>query len=374
MMRRERFKKGSVVYDRRRKTWYFLFWADGKRKTRVIGTKKNFPTKASAWEATESFAQQKPVAESTVTVSKLVEQYRIEKMPQRFSTRRSYDAWLKNRVLPRWGNYSITEVQARPVELWLNSLTDLAPKSKAHLRGLLHVLWDYAQWRGDVTVQRNPMELVTVVGASKRTTQPRSLTVDEFRQFVEQLSEPFHTIALLSCCLGLRISECLALKWKDVDWLNGRLTVERAIVRQNIDDVKTTESRKKLVVNADLLEGLKTWKQTTQFSDNEDWMFASPVQLGRLPWSYPRVLQVFYTAGKDAGIGRLSTHVMRHTYRTWLDSVGTSVGVQQKLMRHADIRTTMNIYGDAVTQDMSTAHDKVVSLALNGLPNGLQTV
>ena len=35
-------------------------------------------------------------------------------------------------------------------------------------------------------------------------------------------------------------------------------------------------------------------------------------------------------------------------------------------MRHADIRTTMNVYGDAVTADMVEAHGKVVDLAFNG--------
>jgi hypothetical protein len=35
-------------------------------------------------------------------------------------------------------------------------------------------------------------------------------------------------------------------------------------------------------------------------------------------------------------------------------------------MRHADIRTTMNTYGDVVTDEMAKAHCKVVSLALNG--------
>jgi hypothetical protein len=38
-------------------------------------------------------------------------------------------------------------------------------------------------------------------------------------------------------------------------------------------------------------------------------------------------------------------------------------------MRHADIRTTMNVYGDAVTQDMAVAHGKV----LNGRGNGRET-
>jgi integrase len=48
----------------------------------------------------------------------------------------------------------------------------------------------------------------------------------------------------------------------------------------------------------------------------------------------------------------------------WIDAVGTPIGVQQKLMRHADIRTTMNIYGDAASADMREAHGKIVQLAL----------
>jgi hypothetical protein len=46
--------------------------------------------------------------------------------------------------------------------------------------------------------------------------------------------------------------------------------------------------------------------------------------------------------------------------------MGTAVDVQQQFMRCADIRTTMNIYGDAVTADMAEAHGKIVRLALNG--------
>jgi integrase len=46
--------------------------------------------------------------------------------------------------------------------------------------------------------------------------------------------------------------------------------------------------------------------------------------------------------------------------------VGTPIAVQQKLMRHADIRTTMNVYGDVVTDEMSLACSKISSLALNG--------
>ena len=56
---------------------------------------------------------------------------------------------------------------------------------------------------------------------------------------------------------------------------------------------------------------------------------------------------------------------MRYSYRSWLDAVGSQIAVQQKLMRHASITTTLNIYGDVVTDEMSQAHSKVVQLALS---------
>jgi integrase len=59
----------------------------------------------------------------------------------------------------------------------------------------------------------------------------------------------------------------------------------------------------------------------------------------------PWVWQAFQKAGVKSGIGNMGTHSLRHSYRSWLDAVGTAIAVQQKLMRHSDIRTTMNIYG-----------------------------
>ncbi len=219
-------------------------------------------------------------------------------------------------------------------------------------------------WRGDLPTQRNPMELVTIKGASKRKSKPRSLTVEEFQLFIVHLEEPFRTIALTCVCFGLRISECLALRWSDVDWFGARLHVQRSIVRQRMDDTKTEYSNRPLAVDAGMLDVLKHWRQRTQFSALDDWLFASPVKLGRLPWSADAVNDAYAVASRAAGIEPVTTHCMRHTYRSWLDAVGTPIAVQQKLMRHADIRTTMNVYGDVVTDEMAQAHSKVVRMAL----------
>lgn len=364
MRRESKSTTGSVVRDRRSKVWQFFWWADGRRHSKTLG---HFPTKAAAWNAAQQFRVQpsQPKPSSVPTVSTLVAQYRTEKMPTRHDTRGGYESWLRVYIIPKWGNSPITDLQARPVELWLEPLP-LAPKSRVHIRGILSSLWNYAMWKQDVPMQVNPIGLVKVKGASKRIRKARSLTVEQFRLLVPHLQEPFNLLALMCVCFGLRISEALALKWADVDWLNGTLRVERGIVQQVVDDVKTDDSRKTLTISTDLLNMLKAWKQTTQFSTPENFVFASPFQLGRLPYSYRCVWERLDNASQEAGLGHISTHSFRHSYRMWIDAIGTPVGVQQKLMRHSDIRTTMNIYGDAATADMREAHGKIVGLALNG--------
>jgi hypothetical protein len=42
----------------------------------------------------------------------------------------------------------------------------------------------------------------------------------------------------------------------------------------------------------------------------------------------------------------------------------TTNSVQQELMRHSDIRTTMNVYGEAASAEMTKAHEKIVGLTV----------
>ena len=368
-MRVQRHASGSVRFDKRRKTWNFL-WYDGRtRRSKLIGTKQEYPTKAAAWKEAERLhirPNEKPTGE---TVQNVITRYEAERMPSRHSTARVYRSFLNNHILPKWGNTLIQYVQPRPVELWLRELP-LSPKSKTHVRSLMHGLVEFAMWAGVLDISRNPISLVQNKGATRRTRKARSLTAEQFHALLKELHEPFATMALLCVCLGLRISEALGLRWKDVDWLGSRISIRRGIVERIVDDVKTEGSAKTFNLASELLDRLKSCKQLSDFSEAEDWIFASPVKIGRLPYSYTGVWRELVRASNAAGIGHLGTHAFRHTYRSWLDAVGTPVAVQQKMMRHADIRTTFNIYGDVVTDEMTTASGKVARLAFPG--NGAQ--
>jgi site-specific recombinase XerD len=63
--------------------------------------------------------------------------------------------------------------------------------------------------------------------------------------------------------------------------------------------------------------------------------------------------------GNDVG-----WHTFRHTYSSLLRQLGVDVKVHQELLRHADIRTTMNVYTQAVSEQKRTAHSSVVRMVL----------
>jgi len=338
----------------------------GKRTTRTLGNLNELNLQQADARAAEMFRSLKLQADRKAPrVMTIVQQYREEKLSQlRHSTQKANNSWLRRYVEPMWGEKLITDLQPRIVQLWLESLP-LAPKTRGHLRELLHRLVDYAMWGGSIPVGTNPISLVTVRGCSKRQKQPHSLKVEEFHALLRHLREPFNTMALLQVCLGLRVSEVLALRWKDVDWIGSKISVEHGIVNQHLDTVKTEGSRKTMILDARLLSVLSACKQSAEFRDAEDWIFASPVKLGRLPFSYTGYQRILRNAAMEAGLGKLGTHSFRHTYRSWLDAVGTAITVQQKLMRHSDIQTTINTYGDVVTDEMKQAGSKVAGLALD---------
>ncbi|HEV2484720.1 MAG TPA: tyrosine-type recombinase/integrase [Terracidiphilus sp.] len=62
--------------------------------------------------------------------------------------------------------------------------------------------------------------------------------------------------------------------------------------------------------------------------------------------------------------GGLGWHTFRHTYRSLLDETGAPIGVQQKLMRHSNVATTMNVYGNASLKAKQQANSKAVQMVI----------
>jgi len=338
------------------------------KRTEVIGSVSVLKTEANAWRAIEHRkldVNSDHFQGRTVTIGMLVNRYLEAELPElRHSTGNAYRSYLNNQIKPRWGDYPISKVKPFAVEQWLKGL-DLAPRTKGHLHNLMRVLLNCAM-RWELTeIGENPMKLVRVRGTSKRQREPMVLSVPQFHLLLEELDEPFRTMVILGLATGLRCSELFGLKWCDVLWDDLTLLVRRGIVTGIVSDVKTKYSNAGIPLDPALAEVLLRWQRTTLFKNPEDWVFASPYVAGRLPW-YPWGVERRHIipAGIRCGIGRIGWHTFRHTFRTLLDETGAPMKVQQELMRHADIRTTMNVYGKAMDESKRAAHSKVVSLVL----------
>jgi integrase len=338
------------------------------KRSEVIGPVSMLKTEANAWRSIEHRkfdVNPDRFQGHTVTIGMLVNRYLETELAElRHSTANAYRSYLNFRIKPRWGDCPLSKVKPFAVEQWLKDL-DLAPRTKGHLHNLMRVLWNCAM-RWELTeISENPMKLVRVRGTSKRRREPVVLGVAQFPLLLKELDDPFRTMVILDLATGLRCSELFALQWRDVLWDECMVLVRRAIVTGVVSDVKTKYSNAGMPLDPALAEVLRKWQRKTHFKNPEDWVFASPFRAGRKPWEPWSVeRRHIIPAAIRCGIGRIGWHSFRHTLRTLLDETGAPMKVQQELMRHADIRTTMNVYGKAMDASKREAHSKVVRIVL----------
>lgn len=352
---------------------------DGSTKlaSHMIGTIEQYPTESEAKKATDSFrlsVNPDNPAQYGVSWGALIDRYIGDEMPSRKSTRRGYELLLNNFILPKWGDYAIGGVTSFAVEEWLKSLMrsdgsrPVAPKTKVNIRSLMHTLYICAVRWGFVSAKDNPFSegLIRIKNAGKKLREARVLAIPQFKRLLRHpllREEPFRTMVIVTMCLGLRCSELFALKWSDIDHQRRALKVERGVVRNEIDDPKTSDSKAPLPLAPQVGSLLSRWKSRSPFTAPDDFIFASPRRGGKVPYN-PHCLQAnrLRVAGLEMGLGDgIGWHSFRHTYCSYLDDLGAPLRVQQRLMRHAHAKTTLK-YGDALDKSKRKANQKVVKL------------
>jgi integrase len=168
-------------------------------------------------------------------------------------------------------------------------------------------------------------------------------------------------MVLIAASLGLRASEIMGLQWTDFDWTNRTVLIRRGVVNGRPGDTKTEASRKALPVDSSLAEALLELRgnQIPQ-TGTDDWLFGN--RFGR-PRSQQDILRRHIKpAAVRAGIGKIGWHTFRHSYSTLLRSMGTDIKVQQELLRHSTVESTMNVYTQAVSEQKRLANSAVVGL------------
>lgn len=376
MFTRTRYQYGSLRLKKRRigpDAWEFRYYdhnSNGRttRKYVTIGTKDDYPTESDARKHVQSLLltlnAETPRAELAVpNFGALIDKFVDEEIPARYSTAAAYRSIIKNYLRPKWSDYPLDRFKPMAIEQWFRDLK-LAPKTKGNIRSLMHLIFTCAERWCLIEMGKNPISLVRVKDCTKRLKRPRILTVEEFCSLTPFLKDPFRTMVMVAQCLGLRVSEIMALKWDDFDFGEFALLVQRSVVHGRVDEVKTEYSQDHVPLDERLAEVLMEWKVKSTLQKADDWVFSNPAT-GR-PYHQEEILKNHIKpAAIAAGIGPdIGWHTFRHTNRSLLDETGAPMKVQQELMRHASIETTMNVYGQALPASKRLANSKVVQMVL----------
>ncbi len=277
-----------------------------------------------------------------------------------WSTAAGYRSYLKEHIRPKWGDVPLADIKALGILEWVKSLP-LSPKTRAHVRALMHLLFERAMLWELMEPQRNPVELVKLRGTSRRLKKPQILSPEQAQALVSKLREPYRTMVIVAMCTGMRVSEVLALRWEHIDFEAGVMLVQQGVVNGRIGKVKTEASNDYIPLDPTFAQILLDWKR----DHSTGLVFPSPFTGGCY---YAGVIQqqILKPAFEKIGVSGagLGWHVFRHTYRSLLDETGAPVGVQQKLMRHSNVATTMNVYGSASSKARQQANSKVVQMVI----------
>jgi integrase len=122
--------------------------------------------------------------------------------------------------------------------------------------------------------------------------------------------------------------------------------------------LKTDSSGSPLPVYAQLADILQEWRGKQK--EENDYVFPSP-KIGH-PYSDSTILAKYIKpAARKLGIEGLGWHTFLHSYKSWMASIKINPAQMKDLMRHSDISTTMDIYGNTLTPELRAANTLVAA-------------
>jgi integrase len=263
---------------------------------------------------------------------------------------RSYEATLRDRIVPILGGKRLGDVQRRDVQRLADDLLAEGRDSSTIRNALmpLRVIYRRAVEDGDVAV--NPtthLRLPAVRGRRERIASP-----EEAQQLLAALPERDRPISATALFAGLRRGELLALRWENVDLAGGVIRVERSY-----DDKGRVEIEPKAApVSARFRSSARF--ATSSSSTRQGTVVtaaSSSARARRRPLQPSNLWRRAQRAWKRAGLEPIGLHEARHTFASVLIAAGVNAKAITTYMGHASIQTTCDLYGKLMPGSESEA-------------------
>lgn len=309
---------------------------------------------------------------------------------------RTFEGNIRNfklHIVPHIGKMKVYEIDNYTIQKFVNILLDqgYSVDTIKKCKHLLNQFFEYSienKW-----IYTNPTLKVKVKGKRNVYEEDgderyKALPPEIRDKFLDALNKDeanfIKPLCITLMFAGLRIGEALALKWKNIDFANKTIKIERTITQTLkfdeqgnvkdrttvIGDTKTACSVRDIPVTDIVLETLKQWKEkqskrqetnpnvTAILTAPTSFVFANDNGSYR---TYYGTRVIFDRFKRRNGLSKYHTHFhgLRHTFSNMLFEMNENPKVIQQLLGHRDVKTTITVYNSVNSEYVREATDRL---------------
>lgn len=364
--------EGSI-YQRKDGLWVGMislgFDDEGKQKRKAVYGKSKIEVSKKLAELTNRIASDNYDYVENNTLETMMRDWLMVFKKSQVSPRTFENNIVKfdKHIVPKIGGMKIDEITTIIIQKMLNEMqeNELSLDYVKKTKFLLRQFFEYAV--ENKFLIDNPVRKVKVKSQGHKIhkkNEYKAIPVEVREQFVESVNK--HSFLKPLCFVmmfaGLRTGEALALEWKDFDFVNNTIKVERAMTNvpkfdENgkvisrtivVGDTKTVCSKRTVPMPDILVEALKHYKKlrkelNPELVQKESFVFGNVDGTLR---SYGGTKKILYRFLKSNNLDKYNIHfhTLRHTYSNTLFEADQNPKVVQALLGHKDVKTTITTY------------------------------
>lgn len=265
----------------------------------------------------------------------------------------SYYCRYKQNIKEIIGNMKLTDVKTIHCQKILNVMSEkmYAESSIKYTKLIMSSMFDAAV--DNLLISFNPCRQSIACKSKKATKIVEALTIDEQRILMQQLKRySYYNHYAFILQTGLRVGELCGLRWQDVNFEKRTVSVNQTM-KYSPDDTriimgppKSKAGIRTIPLTNEAYKILLEEKEKRKHSKVASLKWKEYVFLGNhgTPVCSQMYDEFIVTSCKRGNIRPVSIHVLRHTFATRCIEAGMKPKTLQKIMGHANIATTMNMY------------------------------
>jgi integrase len=347
---------------------------DGKERSRTFRTRKE----AERYERSQHEALDRGVwvdpRSGKVTLKAWSDEWQRTVVHLRPSTKRIYDANLRNHIIPELGHVELGKLTPSMLRAWIAGLLAkkgahgkiLSKGSAAQAYRTLNRVLSAAV--DNELLGRNPL---AGIKSPRSDGEPmRFLSHEEVAALADAIDDRYRALVLVAAYTGLRAGELMALRRTNVDLLHRTITVVEQVQPikggHHVSVPKSAAGRRSVAIPRLVSEALQHHLETYAAAGPDGLVFTAPEGGYMRLENFRR--RVWRPGTVAAGVAPLRLHDLRHTCASLAIAAGADIKVLQRMLGHASAALTLDRYGHLMPGQAQTVADRLDDMARRAIP------